>query len=418
MPHVLAILMAGVVSATATAAAEQGSAATAAAATHGAEQGSDDTDDTTAVTAAVGELLVRVLGPARAADFAVQVGGAPNTMGLGAKDGKVLLQGGCGVDVASALNWYLNDYANTTYDWTNYEVLLPPDSEPLPLPPPGPPTTRQRQTNYTYYLNTCTFSYSLVWADWKYWQKQIDWAALAGVNLPLASVGVEMTMLKTFARFNVSYTEMRDWFAGPAFLTWFRMGNLQGWGGPLPLSWIEKQSELQVQILARMRGLGMRPVLSAFAGFVPPALVAKHPGMNVSTPKPWNSFNGSWSQHLLEPTEPLFQAIGKVWIEEQTKLYGNPDHIFSADTFTEMPPRSMATSYLASAGAAISNSMRSADPAAVWLCQSWGMIGWSAQEIGAYLGAVPKENMMILLVAGNWFSAPERDYFAGHPYIW
>eukprot|EP01049_Picozoa_sp_SAG25_P013647 SAG25_NODE_2172_length_1873_cov_1.792559_2_plen_288_part_01 len=108
----------------------------------------------------------------------------------------------------------------------------------------------------------------------------------------------------------------------------------------------------------------------------------------------------------------------QVWIEEQTKLYGNPDHIFSADTFTEMPPRSMTTSYLASAGAAISKSMRSADPAAVWLCQSWGMIGWSAVEIGAYLGAVPKENMMILLVAGNWFSAPERDYFAGHPYIW
>ena len=23
----------------------------------------------------------------------------------------------------------------------------------------------------------------------------------------------------------------------------------------------------------------------------------------------------------------------QVWIEEQTKLYGNPDHIFSADTF-------------------------------------------------------------------------------------
>ena len=162
--HMIAMLLITIASAAATRAEHEGS------------------DDAVAVAAAAGELLVRVLGPARAADFAVQAGGAPNTMGLGAKDGKVLLQGGNGVDVASALNWYLNDYANTTYDWTNYEVLLPPDGEPLPLPQQA---TRQRQTNYTYYLNTCTFSYSLVWADWEYWEKQIDWAAMAGVNLPL-----------------------------------------------------------------------------------------------------------------------------------------------------------------------------------------------------------------------------------------
>jgi alpha-N-acetylglucosaminidase len=283
-----------------------------------ADQGSD----VVAAAAAAEDLLVRVLGQSRAAGFAIQAGD-PNTMGLGTKDGKVLLKGGSGVDVASALNWYLNDYVNTTFDWTNFEVLLPPDGEPLPLPPSA---TRQRQTNYTYYLNTCTFSYSLVWADWEYWQKQIDWAAMAGVNLPLASVGVEMTMLQTFARFNVSFGEMQDWFAGPAFLTWFRMGNLQGWGGPLPLSWIQKQSELQVKILARMRGLGMRPVLSAFAGFVPPAFIAKHPGIQVSIPKPWNSFNGSWSQHLLEPTEPLFQMVGKVCTSGVSLAHANPSH--------------------------------------------------------------------------------------------
>ena len=43
------------------------------------------------------------------------------------------------------------------------------------------------------------------------------------------------------------------------------MGNLQKWGGPLPIPWIDKQAALQVQLLARMRELGMRPVLSAFA---------------------------------------------------------------------------------------------------------------------------------------------------------
>ncbi len=35
------------------------------------------------------------------------------------------------------------------------------------------------------------------------------------------------------------------------------MGNLQGWGGPLPQSFIESQFQLQLQILARMREFGM-----------------------------------------------------------------------------------------------------------------------------------------------------------------
>ena len=38
-------------------------------------------------------------------------------MQIGSKAGKVLLKGTGGVELASALNWYLNDYLNATYDW-------------------------------------------------------------------------------------------------------------------------------------------------------------------------------------------------------------------------------------------------------------------------------------------------------------
>ena len=48
-----------------------------------------------------------------------------------------------------------------------------------------------------------------------------------------------------------------------------RMGNIRGWGGPLPDSWYTGQLALQHKILARMRALGMIPVLPAFAGHVP-----------------------------------------------------------------------------------------------------------------------------------------------------
>lgn len=47
------------------------------------------------------------------------------------------------------------------------------------------------------------------------------------------------------------------------------MGNIRGWGGPLPQTWINDQLVLQHKILDRMRSLGMIPVLPGFAGHVP-----------------------------------------------------------------------------------------------------------------------------------------------------
>lgn len=51
-----------------------------------------------------------------------------------------------------------------------------------------------------------------------------------------------------------------------------RMGNMHGWGGPLPMSWIDGQLVLQHKILNRMRQLGMIPVLPGFAGHVPKSI--------------------------------------------------------------------------------------------------------------------------------------------------
>lgn len=36
----------------------------------------------------------------------------------------------------------------------------------------------------------CTVSYSSAWWDWPRWQREIDWMALNGVNLPLSFTGV------------------------------------------------------------------------------------------------------------------------------------------------------------------------------------------------------------------------------------
>jgi len=66
-------------------------------------------------------------------------------------------------------------------------------------------------------------------------------------------------MSSPLASFNVTDRDLDNFFGGPAFLAWARMGNLHGWGGPLSQNWLDQQLALQKKILSRMIELGMVP---------------------------------------------------------------------------------------------------------------------------------------------------------------
>lgn len=51
------------------------------------------------------------------------------------------------------------------------------------------------------------------------------------------------------------------------------MGNVHGWGGPLSEHWHRRTIFLQKNILRRFKRIGITPILSAFNGYVPKALV-------------------------------------------------------------------------------------------------------------------------------------------------
>jgi alpha-N-acetylglucosaminidase len=98
--------------------------------------------------------------------------------------------------------------------------------------------------------------------------------ALNGINAPLAVTGFESVLDAVFAKFGASNATRADFFPGPAFLAWGRMGNLKSWAGPLPDYWLADQASLQKLILSRMRSLGMKPVLPCFPGFVPKEIIS------------------------------------------------------------------------------------------------------------------------------------------------
>jgi len=215
----------------------------------------------------------------------------PSAMQMDSDGSSIVLRGTGAVELAAAFNWYLNDYLNVTVDWNTYGAQQLPDSLPLPLPAASPVVARR--VEWSYYMNVCTYGYSLAFVPWSYWEQHIDWMAMQGINMPLAFVGQEWVWERVFESFNVSVAEQRSFYSGAAFLPWFRMGNLRGFGGPLSDGWMQSRRDLGVQIVSRMRELGMKPALGAFAGHVPGAFAAHFPSAKITRSPDWAGFDAA-----------------------------------------------------------------------------------------------------------------------------
>ena len=170
------------------------------------------------------------------------------------RNNKIVLRGNNGVAVASAFYYYLTHYCHAQVTWNGTNINIP-----KPMPRVSKKIHRISPYPYRYYLNYCTFNYSMSWWDWKRWEKEIDWMALHGINMPLAITAEEYTWYTVYKEMGFSDKELQTFFSGPAYFSWFWMGNLDGWGGPLPVSWMKSHMILQQKILQRERELGMNP---------------------------------------------------------------------------------------------------------------------------------------------------------------
>lgn len=222
-----------------------------------------------------------------------------------------------------------------------------------------------------YYQNVCTVSYSMAWWDFKRWEREIDWMAMNGINLPLSFTGQEVVWQKLYTKLGLSNDEIKAFFSGPAFLAWQRMGNLRGWGGPLDDGWIAKQGQLQSQIVERIRSFGMLNVLPGFSGHVPAGVKRLYPNATLTRNARWGNFNETFSEdYLLEPTDPLFMTIGKQFYQILSAEFGT-DHIYNTDTYNEMNPSSTDLDFLANTNKVIYDTMAAIDSEAVFLMQGW-----------------------------------------------
>ncbi|KAG6514212.1 hypothetical protein ZIOFF_024557 [Zingiber officinale] len=112
------------------------------------------------------------------------------------------IQGTTGVELSAGLHWYLKHWCWAHISWEKsggLQLLSVPKAESLPRVPPSGVFV-QRPVPWSYYQNAVTSSYSYAWWGWERWEKEIDWMALQGINLPLAFNGQEAIWKKVFER--------------------------------------------------------------------------------------------------------------------------------------------------------------------------------------------------------------------------
>lgn len=332
---------------------------------------------------------------------------------LGAERNKILIKGSTLSAITTGIGWYLNHYANINIAWNSLNEKTAvggayADLSDLPLP--AEEETRISDAKYRYYLNYCTFGYSMTSWTWNRWQQEIDWMALHGINMPLQIVGLEEVWRKFLtmeengkSKYNYTDEEAKAFVAGPAFTAWWGMNNLEGWGGTDPGTlngavwagaggvqddaWYVRQQKLATQILSRQRELGIEPVLPGFSGMVPTNFTTK---TGVATDANGGKWAGGFQRpRIIDPTASRFAEIAADYYACLTAVMGESKY-YSMDPFHE--GGSISSGKYAEAYKAIFDAMEEAKEGSQWVIQQWQ---WDGNQRKS-LQAVPAGRLIVL----------------------
>ncbi len=289
---------------------------------------------------AVSDMLDRIGGKGASELFVTVVDDGLSSDGcdlfiITSRDGKPCVKGNSILAVTTGINWYLNHYAHVNLTWNCMRA----DLSTLKLPLPANDELHKCSADYRYYLNYCTFSYSMAFWTWERWQQEVDWMALHGINMPLVLVGLETVWRDVLTEIGYTKAEINEFVAGPGFMAWFAMNNLEGWGGTgagmkgNPDWWYERQGNLCRLILTAIREYGMKPVLPGYSGMVPNSMRSKKPTWNIIESGMWAG--GYTRPDILSPADTKnFGYMSELYYRHLKNLMGTSE-FYSMDPFHE-----------------------------------------------------------------------------------
>ena len=389
--------------------------------------------------AAVVALVNRIGGEGTASKFKfvldLSINQEQETFVLGSEGKKILIKGSTLSALTTGLGWYLNNVAHVNIAWNalNEKTVAVKergaayvDFSNITLPLPAE-ETHISDAKYRYYLNTCAFGYSMTSWTWTRWQQEIDWMALHGINMPLQLVGLEevwrtfLTMEDGSGKRKYGYTdeEAKAFVAGPAFIAWWAMNNLEGWGGTAPGTksgynnlagaggvqddaWYVRQRSLARQIVEAQRALGMQPVIPGWSGMVPTNFQSKS---GFATRGNGGKWAGDFVRPLLLNVNIGADKYAEIAADYYTCLHAvmGESQYYSMDPFHEGGGAGTMEDY-----EALYAAMEAAQPGSQWVIQQWQ---WSATQKYS-LTAVPAGRLIVLDLFSD--GSPAFDGYNGY----
>ena len=351
------------------------------------------------------KLALERLLPKHAQQFELQLlprGGEGDRFEIAGAAGHIVLRGSSPGTLLTALDHYLKYTANAHVSWAGSQLDLP-----STLPAPTAPVSVQTKLAYRYALNDTDDGYSGPYREWRDWERMIDVLGLHGYNAALVTVGQEAVYHQVLQQFGYSDAEARAWIPAPAHQPWWLMQNMSGFGGPVSTRLLEKRIALGQRIVARMRELGITPVMPGYAGTVPVGFAQRNPGSRVIEQGDWCGFRRpDW----LDPTSTMFDRVAEAFYERQRDLFGDST-LYKMDLLHE-GGRSGDVDVRAAARA-VQDAMLAARPDATWV-----ILGWQKNPRADLLAGLRRERVLIVDgLSDRYEPAPDRDNdWAGTPY--
>ncbi len=293
--------------------------------------------------------------------------------------GHIEVEGSTPSALLFGLNWYLKYVARVQISPNGDRV----GSAAFPLPR----AVIERSTPYAYRLalNENVDGYSAPYWSWPRWQREIDVLALSGINAVLVERGTDGVLYRTYRDLGYSDVEIRRWIAAPAHQNWELMGNLCCYGGPLSRALLQRRLISAQRIVARLRELGITPVLPGYYGIVPADFQRRFPDAHVVPQGEWAGFTRpGW----LDPRDPMFARLAATFYRHQRELLGDSG-VYDMEVFQEGGQAGDVP--VASAARAVQQALLAAHPGA-----SWMMLAWQGNPRQELLAGVDRRHLLIV----------------------
>lgn len=360
-------------------------------------------NDKSTLTKEVQSLILRIT---ESEDFASKfeadfIQGDGDKFTLSDKNGKILIEATTPIAACAGFGYYLKKYCKCYFGPITKNITILKS-----LPRIGEKIIRTSKFRYRYFMNYCTFSYTLLFSGWSDYERLIDWLLVSGVNLVLNPVAHEAVWFDVLCELGYTKDEIDKFLCGPAYLPWQWMGNMTEFGGDLPLSWYKKQTALSNKINEKLLKFGAKPVLPGFYGMVPGDFGEKFKESNPIDQGGWCGFD---RPSLIVDDDLMFKKVSDIFYKKTKERFGEGMY-FSGDPFHEGGKTKGIE--LERYGENLISNMKEFFPDGKWLFQ-----GWQDNPRREMLAKIDKNDAFILSLSSDTHYRPD-DNFGGFPWVY